>query len=126
MNLKHTPRPWRFLEDGDTECEGNAGRPLTIASDDDDLAEVFSSDDATVKTSREQAIANARLIAHAPDLLFIVRRLERAIDMHLGRSAWTQTQHLKGIAYSVQVREELYAAHDEARRLLTKATGGVL
>jgi hypothetical protein len=45
-------------------------------------------------------------------------RLERAVDMHLGRSSWTQTKELKGFVYSEQVRKELYAAHDEARTAL--------
>ena len=47
-----------------------------------------------------------------------LRRLERAVDLHLGRSAWTQTKHLKGLGYSEQVRKELYAAHDAARAVL--------
>lgn len=42
-------------------------------------------------------------------------RLERAVDLHLGRSAWTQTTRLKGLEYSAAVRKELFEAHDEAR-----------
>lgn len=64
-----TPKRWRFLEEGRTEEDGNAGRPLTIASDDADIANVFSRDDATISTTREEAIAYARLIAAAPELL---------------------------------------------------------
>lgn len=47
-----------------------------------------------------------------------LKRLERAVDMHLGRSSWTQTSGLKGMGYSEAVRKELYAAHDEARAAL--------
>jgi hypothetical protein len=65
---KWTPRPWVFLEEGDAEALHNC-RPLTICSPGkDDLAEVFSDEDSTVAIPREQAIANARLIAAAPDL----------------------------------------------------------
>jgi len=48
-------------------------------------------------------------------------RLERAVDAYLGRSAWTQTTHLKGMAHSESVRKELYAAHDNARAALASA-----
>ena len=53
------------------------------------------------------------------EALTVLRRLERAVDIHLGRSAWTQTKNLKGFAYSEQVRKEIYAAHDDARTLLS-------
>lgn len=63
----HSPGPWRYLEDHDGDA---AGRPLTVCdAANNDLAEVYSREDATVDISREQAIANARLIAAAPDLL---------------------------------------------------------
>lgn len=64
-----TPGPWTFLEDGDAEALHNC-RPLTICSPSkDDLAEVFSEEDSTVAIPRQQAIANARLIASSPSLL---------------------------------------------------------
>lgn len=72
MSTKHTPGPWVFLEEGRTEEFPNAGRPLNICgpSDNSDLiAELYSCDDATVSTPRAEAIANARLIAAAPELL---------------------------------------------------------
>jgi hypothetical protein len=72
-----TPGPWHFLEAGNTESELNEGNPLTICGpDDDDLANVYSEDDATVSIPRAEAIANATLIAvartHMPALLAIV------------------------------------------------------
>lgn len=57
------------------------------------------------------------------ELLIALRRLERAVDLHLGRSPWTQTKTLKGYGYSEEVRKELYAAHDAARAAIAKATG---
>lgn len=66
----HTPGPWTFLEGGRTEEDGNAGHPLTICGPDgDDLANVYSRDDATVNISREEAIANARLMTAGPAML---------------------------------------------------------
>lgn len=71
----HTPGPWHFLEERRTESEHNAGVALTIASPAfDDLAAVFSMDDSTVNTPREEAIANARLIAAAPDMAAALKR----------------------------------------------------
>lgn len=55
------------------------------------------------------------------EALAILQRLEIAIDLYLGRSPWTQTQSLKGLAYSARVRKELYEAHDKARAVLGKA-----
>ena len=53
--------------------------------------------------------------------------MERAVDLHLGRSSWTQTTGLKGMAYSEYVRKGLYTAHDQARAALAQldALGGV-
>jgi hypothetical protein len=63
---EHTPGPWEFLE------AFTSDRPITIGevnAPHNDIANVYSADDATVSITREQAIANARLIAAAPDLL---------------------------------------------------------
>lgn len=50
-------------------------------------------------------------------------RLARAVDWHLGRIGFTQTDRLKGVEYSATILKELYAAHDEARTILAKAKG---
>lgn len=90
---KHTPGPWRFLEDGDTESEHNRCRPLTVCGPgDDDLANVYSRDDATVTISREEAIANARLIAAAPDLLEAAKILVGLESDDKGRTFPTKEQ----------------------------------
>jgi hypothetical protein len=76
----HTPGSWKFLEEGHTEEEHNRCRPLTIGQVDppyDDIASVYSADDATVWITREQAIANARLFAAAKDLLAVAIEFDR-------------------------------------------------
>ncbi len=75
---KHTNGPWEFLEAGETESVHNAGRPLTVAearAPHNDIAVIFSADDATVSITREQAIANARLIAKAPTMFAMLKEL---------------------------------------------------
>ena len=47
-------------------------------------------------------------------------RLESAVDWFLGRSAFTQTNRLKGGMHSEQGRKELFAAHDQARQVIAK------
>lgn len=73
--------PYYFLEAGNTEAAGNAGRPLTICSDvdDTDLANVYSADDSTVETTREQAVALAHLFAAAPELYAALDSVMREI-----------------------------------------------
>src|SRR5271154_2580230 len=64
----HTPGPLEFLELGRTEEPHNRCKPLTICEgreNGDDIANLYSSDDATVSTTREQAIGKARLLAAA-------------------------------------------------------------
>lgn len=66
-NTQHTPAPWTLLEEGEELLNGSTS--LTICGpQDDDLANVYSSADATVNISRPEAVANAQLIAAAPDL----------------------------------------------------------
>lgn len=64
-----TQGPWRFLEGNDYDEGANVGRPLTVCGgNNDDLVNVYSADDSTVSVSREEAVANAHLIAAAPEL----------------------------------------------------------
>jgi len=80
--FKGTAGPWRFLEEGDTESEYNIGKPLTICGgNDDDLIDVFDNTNSTVSISRGEAIANARLVAAAPDLLAALKAaIEPTVD----------------------------------------------
>ena len=73
----HTPGPWAFLEAED-DLADRIG-PWTIGGPKlDDIAEVYSDENATVGIVRDEAIANARLIAAAPDLL---EALQEAADI---------------------------------------------
>ena len=69
--------PFRFLEEGEYNEPHYEGRPLTIVnSDDDDVAEIYSADDATVSIPREAAIATARLFAAAPAMLATLKEIQ--------------------------------------------------
>jgi len=79
MNAPHTAGTWVFLEEGRTEEDGNACKPLTICSQSgDDLASVYSSDDSTASVPRAEAVANARLMACAPALIAALIGLDEA------------------------------------------------
>lgn len=83
MATKHTPGPWTYTEDG--------GEHFTFGNEppkaeqhryaiDMPLGEVFTSNDsAPDRLGREEARANVRLIAAAPDLLETARALNQAI-----------------------------------------------
>ena len=111
MSAKHTSGPWVFLEEGRTEESPNAGHPLNICgpSDNSDLiAELYSCDDATVSTPRAEAIANARLIAAAPEMLLALQ----AVAAKLGSRPYGTGSYLPK-----DLREQVFVA-------ITKATGG--
>jgi hypothetical protein len=100
MSAKHTPGPWVFLEEGYTEEDGHAGQPLTVTWRSEDLCSIFSAEDSTVIIPREVAIANARLIAAAPELLAVLMKLRRG-DLH----------------------QRVRPLFDEAQAAIAKATG---
>lgn len=104
----HTKGPWYWLE-ADNGEDGYGGDPLTIAGPDNtDLAIVFSDEDSTVATTREEAIANARLIAAAPELLEALAGMVSIYD------SVTSGQER-------ELREEWLP---KARAVIAKATGG--
>lgn len=111
MSAQHTPGPWRYLEDHDGD---NAGRPLTVCdAANNDLANVYSQDDATVDISRGEAIANARLIAAAPDGLALAKGLAHTIKH------WQDD-----IAANLKpTPESLAVAAERIRLFIAKATG---
>ena len=80
---EHTQGPWKFIEDDGRQVDDCLG-PYTICDEArNDLASVYSRENATVAISRTCAIANARLIATAPDLLkaaLMLDSLETRID----------------------------------------------
>lgn len=74
--MKHTPGPWAFAE-GD--ADRNAMSDVTKA-DDPEFRIAYVICDARNKLAREQDIANARLIAAAPDLLAALVNIAEAFD----------------------------------------------
>lgn len=64
---------------------------------------------------RELAQRLEKAEAQRDALLEALLRIESAVDWYLGRSSFTQTTQLKGLKHSVNVRKELFAAHDEVR-----------
>jgi len=80
----HTPGPWTFeldvVDEGDINVfrdgppeEGIPGRPICSV----DVREV---PEQTEMPSREEALANARLIAAAPELLRLLKKASGAVD----------------------------------------------
>lgn len=124
----HTPGPWEFLEADDPNGEFNACRPLTISGGGDDLAHVFSADDATVDISRDEAIANAHLIARAPALLdentklrAEAVRLRAALAFYANHAAYrTCTVYMSGVRPETAINQD---GGDKARDALSKAEG---
>lgn len=105
---KSTPGPSRCLENSDDE---DSGAPITVCdASDNDLANVYSVEDATVNISREAAIANARLIAAAPDLADLARNVA-AFDDALLKSADLNV-----------IRAALHEFREQARAAIAKAT----
>jgi hypothetical protein len=103
---KHTPGPWSVVID-DTGGEFT-GWPSIVASPEIDCAVIHRAGfkkEFWGDLSQRECIANARLIASAPDLLEALRSL---IDMD--------------VAYQRGQRVE--AAVDVARAAIAKATGG--
>lgn len=76
---KHTPGPWTFLE---ADYLAEASGPFTIGGgpNNDDIANVYSRENATVSISDEEAIANARLISAAPDMVEALEKVMAAYD----------------------------------------------
>lgn len=105
---KPTPGPWEFLELGRTEEEYNRGRALTISGgpNHDDIANVFSCDDASVSISRAEAVANARLIAAAPKLLDALKGLTNGMPELLKSIGYADEEQLIENALAVIAEAE--------------------
>lgn len=113
---KHTPRPWRVIID-DTGGP-NSGWPLCISADDDEDKTVVRQGgqwpyewDAAM--SQREAVANAHLIATAPDLL-------DALKGAIGALEFSQDFHR-----DLGNEDQAFAADrlDAARAAIAKATG---
>jgi hypothetical protein len=108
---KHTPGPWRVLPKWDERTNGrlvyanNAGN--SVAS-------------ALYLGGTEEATANARLIAAAPDLLAALQTsLGRMNDGHDLRHGWWLQAFPDCRARTAELRQAI----DKARAAIAKATG---
>lgn len=113
--LKAPLGPFRFLEDGRTEDEANAGRPLTICdAENNDVAQVFSEDDSTVFITRTKASETARLFAASPQLLQALKKICNSFptDFEAAEIHWPP-----------HVLEEMTTAYEQGRAAIAKATG---
>lgn len=130
MSAKHSPGPWEFLEEHRTEEEANINRPLTICdARDNDLANIFSRDDATVPMPREEAIANARLIAAAPELLSglngclsLIRRAQETLCAYLTPDSPHDDRETLNILLEMFDGPKQREIEVPARAAITKAT----
>jgi hypothetical protein len=95
---------------GDGSFEDNARRIVACWNACDGIATEDLESGSDTATAYWQ-----RIVKERDGLSATLKRLERAVDLHLGRSSWTQTTHLKGAAHGTAVRAELFAAHDAAR-----------
>jgi hypothetical protein len=66
---KHTPGPWRFGESGDTFVCGPDGQTVAVT---DGMT-------APLPNNREEALANARLIRAAPDMLCVLKQIREHV-----------------------------------------------
>jgi hypothetical protein len=121
METKHTPGPWVFIG----ECEplgGNSsqrGSAFQVWEDMNDrgriIAEVVSTEDESIGVT--EGIANARLIAAAPELLEACRRL---LVLH----KYLNEHQTKGQpAPQAGLNDQAFAAMCSARFAIAKATG---
>lgn len=98
---KHTPGPWKFHhEDGFNKIKSDA-----VETGFKDLALVYGGG------RFQDANANARLIAAAPDLLEALERLAADYADRVTKTQWDQTASL---------------LFNDVRRAINKAKGGVM
>jgi hypothetical protein len=109
MGAKHTPGPWRSIID-DTGGQWS-GWPLCITAENEDDKTVVRTGgqwpyEWDAATSQREAVANARLIASAPDLL------------EACQEALTYCEHLKSSMFGVEPSHA-----DQLRAAIARATG---
>jgi len=103
---KHTPGPWEISPKNEAIITGENG-DVNIAT----MWEAFHLDERTGERV-EEAYANARLIAAAPDLL---EALENLVFLH--------TCEQEGIESGQPTPEEWYTAVNAAEKAIQKAKG---
>jgi hypothetical protein len=118
MGAKHTPGPWRSIID-DTGGQWS-GWPLCITAENEDDKSVVRPGgqwpyEWDAEISQREAVANARLIASAPDLLEALRQL-------LGNAIIARHQ-LKNTEDASLVGSALWDTIGQAEEAIRKATG---
>lgn len=84
---EHTPGPWAVFSPGDEAWPGIEATDLSVSIA---VFEDQESGDAGIQgRTREEAIANARLIAAAPDLLRALKALHACHRAFSGNDNWT-------------------------------------
>ena len=100
--IKHTPGPWRLENNIHYGWKTN---PYSINTRKPGVHSVAIANIPAKQTiSRDEALANARLISAAPELLDVLQTFPQSMD-------WTD--------------EQLMEWNDRARAAIAKATGGV-
>lgn len=79
-NFKGTPAPWNITSQDDMCCEINEG-----------FIDVWSGMDVEY----DQMLANAQLIAHAPELLEMVKELHQLLEENQGEAKFYTRGHHK-------------------------------
>ena len=117
----HTPGPWAVAWDFSIIPEAHKNRLLGAASDDirdrDEYAQTIASVDRD-RHGRGDQMANALLIALAPDLLSALIKLSNEVlgSMHLAEEAIRQD--IGNTNYNLLIQRA-----EEARAVVAKATG---
>ena len=112
---KHTPGPW-FLPDGD------ANAVLCGDPQDPQIVAMLEGDDVMFVNDERQMVANAKLIAAAPELLSALERHLDAVDYyHLAKSD-TESGMDVWAARMETAKSDLRAAENGMRAAIAKAT----
>lgn len=94
---KHTPGPWLIIPEGD---EWSSGRIATIEPKPETMVETNYWTVAEVNYRRDEHLANAKLIAAAPDLLAELIVLRDTLP-HVGLAAATRVEMLRRIEKAI-------------------------
>jgi hypothetical protein len=118
MEAKHTPGPWRFIDDHPSRA-----CLKVLAGDSEDLASLYFApsdlnepDEDGIWRGDDERVANARLMAAAPELLAALRGALKALDA-IGAEMTVGDRFTNAGQY-------LLDALTPAREAISKATGG--
>lgn len=113
MEAKHTPGPWSFVDH--SWCDKSIYASLHETSE-RRIASLHLAEDAS-EDEEAVEVANARLIAAAPDLLEALREAEAALEVAIGRMM--QLGDVKPRDFKTSEQLALVAV----QRAIAKATG---